>query len=389
MEDVIIKNYYSLYEAEVAKKILKEKGIESVIQVGDRSANGFKLFVLKENAQKAIGILKNAEKIIKEDFVPLRKRLEMKNGVILLVIFILLLCFVPKISDFISNNQRKNDNKIISPPVNQTQNQKETDGTPTVSLLDWETYRNEEYGIEFQYPVDWGTIVFQSKKNNEVYIFDYQNETSTAIFYHEPSGELAFIAKGEKYSLAYGGQDYQDILKVIFPDKKIKTIYTIPPETVSWYGNIANINFSPDGKYVYFGITFYEGYDSMMINIDSGINIIESYNIILNPYRDVYWSSDNKVLVIRSEHDDFGGGGVAGLFISDYDNPEKLNKVFFSTQDKRFSGSDIGNINFDGNNNLLFTFSSKKCELATIECQSEKIIKYKYGILTKELEEIK
>lgn len=73
MEDVIIKNYYSLEEAEVAKEILKEKGIKSVIQSGMTLSGGLnsplpdhKLFVLKVNADKAIEILKEAEKPTKE-----------------------------------------------------------------------------------------------------------------------------------------------------------------------------------------------------------------------------------------------------------------------------------------------------------------------------------
>ena len=110
MEDVIIKSYYSIYEAEVAKEFLKEKGIESVIQSGmisgvflDSPFPEFKLFVMKENADRAIKILKEAEKPTKEKYVPVRKRLNMRGGIIVLIIFFLLLYFLPKIFNFIRN----------------------------------------------------------------------------------------------------------------------------------------------------------------------------------------------------------------------------------------------------------------------------------------------
>jgi hypothetical protein len=110
MEDAIIKNYYSIEEAEVAKEILKEKGIESMIQSGmilSGSLNSplpdYSLSVMKENAERAIEILKSKERPIKERYVPIRKRLEMRDGIIILIIFILLLYFAPIIFNSISN----------------------------------------------------------------------------------------------------------------------------------------------------------------------------------------------------------------------------------------------------------------------------------------------
>lgn len=108
MGDVNIKNYYSLEEAELAKEILKEKGIESAVQSGMTLSGGlnsplpdYTLFVLEENADRAIKILKEAERPVKEKYIPIRKRLIMKGGFIALIIFFLLLYFIPKLIDFL------------------------------------------------------------------------------------------------------------------------------------------------------------------------------------------------------------------------------------------------------------------------------------------------
>ncbi len=255
---------------------------------------------------------------------------------------------------------------------------------------DWNIYKNTDYGLNFEYPKNWGAITLKSQKDNGVCAFSPQNETRTTIIYHKPSGITAFIDKGEKYALAYGGEGYQDILKVIYPDKEIKIIYTMPPDRVEWYGGIIDINFSPNGKYVYFGIFMYESYDCMMLNIDSGLNITDCNNIRYSPYGDVYWSSNNKVLAIKSEHSDFGGEGVDGLFVSDYDNPEKLNEVFSFTWEEHISGSNIYDIRFIDDYRLFFRALSKECSYGEeLVCKPERITKYEYNVKTGELEKVK
>lgn len=156
MEDVIIKSYYSIYEAEVAKEFLKEKGIKSVIQSGMTLSGGlntslpeFKLFVMKENAERAIEILKIEEMPAKEKYVPVRKRLYMKSGVIALIIFLLLLYFIPKIFDFL-NNLGSNDitNNSVTDLLNNNYSFKSiSEGDPNKQqYLDYsvEVYKNQQ-----------------------------------------------------------------------------------------------------------------------------------------------------------------------------------------------------------------------------------------------------
>ena len=254
-------------------------------------------------------------------------------------------------------------------------------------------YKSENYGIEFKYPTEWGSLALQSIRNdtgdNKIYRFATAGESDFTLYYHQPSGMIALIMEGEKYDLAYGGGSRQDILQV-YKDKKIKTIYSVSPEAVSWYGEIGSINLSPHGKYIYFTIYGYESYDCMMVNIDSGLNITDCDTIRYSPYEDVYWSPNNKVLAIRSEHSDFGGEGVDGLFVSDYDNPEKLNEVFSFTWEKHISGSDIYDIRFVDDYKLFFTVLSKECSYEEeLVCKPERITTYEYNVKTRKLEEVK
>jgi len=236
----------------------------------------------------------------------------------------------------------------------------------------WKTYMNEEQGFEFKYPKDWGDITFKSQED-EVYTFESQNEKIEVILYHKSSGIIVLVEKGEKYKLAYGGEDYQDILKVIDQNKKIKTLYTVSPEDVKFYGKIGKINISPNGKYISFIFSAYEYSKPLMINIEIGQNIFEGVSIWFdNPKESIYWSLNNEVLAIKSEINEFSGEGICGVFVSDYGNPDKLNEVFSNPQEKHFQGMHVSKVQFIDNENLFFEIGKE-------------IEKYIYNSKTKEL----
>lgn len=250
--------------------------------------------------------------------------------------------------------------------------------------LNWRNYTSEEYGIQFKYPSEWGNLEFRFYSPlDDVYILKPENEKFDLIFYHQPSGVIAFIERGEQYKLAFGEEEkenYQEILKIIGQDKKIKTLYTIPPQNVEWGGKIIDVSISPNGKYVFLGKVGYESYTPLIFNIQTGKNIIENLPIWFRDLKEsVYWSPNNRVLVIQSILNEFGGEGSNGVFVSDYDNPDNLNRVLYlSPEEVRDGGMWIRQIRFFGDEKLYIKVGG---HTETRE--------YLYNTKTKKLTEIK
>jgi len=262
--------------------------------------------------------------------------------------------------------------------------------TSTGSVQAWQTYRNEEYGLEFDYPSNWGELTLESKKNDN-YNFNSSNKTIIEIKYYKPRGVLAFITKGTihrkrdesvKITPEEGFEVCDYVLKVIYQNGQIKTIYTEenkPREDndkiiYPYAGGkkIGGISFQPNEKYIRLGWSAYAWHGSYLLNMNTGKDILASYSI---RYGDIYWSPDNKVLAAKSHVNEVGGDGVEGLFVSDYGNPEKLNEVFSIPHEKYSKGMRISVIGFIDSEHLSF-------EIFEIE---EKLQEYTYNIKTKEL----
>jgi hypothetical protein len=264
----------------------------------------------------------------------------------------------------------------------------------------WKTYRNEEYGFEFDHPKEWGSITLESQQNNDVYIFNSSNEKIDKIFYFKPQAVIAFIEEGKEYKLAdcnvwIEGRGYEQVLKILYPTREIKTIFTTNVENIETCAQaywINSVNLSPNKEYIAFITSGYEWSNPVLINLSNGQNILSSHPEInfWDPYKDIYWSSDNKVLVIKSQScfDVPTCDGIDALFVSDYGNPEKLNEVLTIDYNDALCGSSFKNIHFKNSDKLLFSLVLKKFESQGI-CAREKIINYEYSVKTKELKEIK
>jgi len=277
----------------------------------------------------------------------------------------------------------------ISPSISPT--------PPADEITDWKSYKNQEYGLEFEYPREWGTILFEYSESVGVFVFTSPEEKIKMICYHQPSDTIAFIEYGRKFYLSSVGEErYQQILKVIDQDKTRKLIYTgDAPEPgedwgVQWRGNISEIDFSPDGKYIILRDSGYDDSNLKIVEIQSHQMILDDYNVWCHGLvRDnIHWSSDSKILAIESEIDWMGGrGSPEALFVSDYGHPEILNKIFDVGWQKAFDGYEVDDIYFVNNISLSFSVVQRDESSGT-----EKIIlveaRYEYNTQTKELKEL-
>ena len=225
----------------------------------------------------------------------------------------------------------------------------------------WKTYENKELKIVFEYPKEWGQLTFESKVENDIYSFKPLNEDIKTILYHKPTKMIVFVAKGKEYELVYGGKSVQEILKIIYPNKEIKTLYAVPPESVKWYGRIGNVQISPNGKYISFIYSAYEFSEPKMFNIETHQNILKGLPVWFEePKRSIFWSPNNEVLAIRSETDQFGGKGICGIYVSEYGNPDKLNKVWEVPPKECLQGTNVKEVRFINDKTLSFEIAKER-----------------------------
>jgi hypothetical protein len=247
----------------------------------------------------------------------------------------------------------------------------------------WNVYKSEKYGFEFEYPKEWGEIKLESLEN-EVFTFKSPNQKIKEILYHKPLQNLFFVETFRK-----GGYISQDTLKMISKDRKIKTIYP-PTSRIAPYDieAIKDIYLSPNGKYISFVFIYWgERCLPIMINLETGKNIFEKLPIGFcgDTKKSIFWSPNNKTLAVWSQGMDMGVFGIKAVFISDYGNPDKLNEVF-SERILRGKGKpyyfDVMEVRFIDDENFYFEVKEWKTGI-------EKYIeKYIYNARTKELKKL-
>ncbi len=242
-------------------------------------------------------------------------------------------------------------------------------------------------------------VIFDAQIKSGVYTFFSENKKIKKIWYQPSSKNLAFVEYGEKEYKSVNEREMrkQETLKIIGLNGKISPIYSVPEDLVAWYVKLGAIRFSPDGNYICFTEDGWEYVKPMIFNVQTKKNILKGIDIFfgrLGIYQNIFWSPNNKVLVINSEADAMGGGGKSGLFVSDYERPEKLNQVFAFYEQPGVAGPGskvsffecyIFDIRFMGNEKLFF--SAKFIYWDVNSKPYEK--RYEYIIKTKELNEIK
>ncbi len=244
----------------------------------------------------------------------------------------------------------------------------------------WKTYTNEEFGFAFDYPGEWGNLTVNSNKD-DVYYLTGEEELVKNIIYHKISNTIAFIKIGQEYEgFIEGIKGRQEKIIIIYPDKKIKTIYAIPEESVKGYALIKDMDFSPTAEYLNVSLQGYEYTNPLILNTNSGLNILNNYNIWYGDFSpNIFWFLKDKVLVIKSYLNEFDGRGEGGLFISDYGKPEKLNKIISFSSEEVAAGSFIENLKLI-EDKIIFSVIYKR--------DGERRIQYEYLLKLKQLREL-
>lgn len=221
--------------------------------------------------------------------------------------------------------------------------------------------------VDFNYPEEWGDLteydysyeydfkkaIFDTLKDQGMDIFECSNDEIGLIWYHNPTKTLVFIERGEKVEFVTGtGFGYMQTLKVV-TDEGIKTLFEEHEAHIWAVGGILAVNVSPNGEYVYYSNTGWEYSGGGIVNIKTGKDIFENYEIWYGAsvYGDIFWSQDNEVLAIRSFTNAIGGYGIPGIFVSQYGDPEYLELVF-RIEDVFLNGYELGNIYFE--DDILF-----------------------------------
>jgi hypothetical protein len=177
--------------------------------------------------------------------------------------------------------------------------------------------------------------------------------------------EQAVSANGVKFEIVKGikdcedknkgGSHYQEILKAIYPDNNEKILFSTNKDNTLYdsdcylMGGISGLEPSPDGRYLEFNVGGFEWYTVYMLNVDTGKYVFspgDGNNIAY--VSEIKWSADSNNFAIITQMDEFAGEGENGVYVSEYNNPDKIKKIW---GDKNSPGN-IKNVNFVGNDKL-------------------------------------
>lgn len=181
------------------------------------------------------------------------------------------------------------------------------------------------------------------------------------------NGVRVEIVNGIKYceDKNYPEIGYQKILKAIYPNNSEKILYstskTIQSESEGgclFSEGICCLELSPDGQYLIFLKTGWEWSKPYMLNVDTGKYVFGDESDIFI-VREIKWSSDNNNFAIITDVNEMGGVGEMGVYASEYNNPDKIKKIWSA---KNYFLSEIKNISFVGNDKLYINIEQSDKE---------------------------
>ena len=111
----------------------------------------------------------------------------------------------------------KKDKNISSQNINKQKNQSNKSSGTDLSMSDWETYRNEKYGLEFKYPAGWKIQEYKTgNTDNGISIGLDPLETIPQSSYEtlDRTPGLITIGLGKKNSFNTIGKEYLESLEM-------------------------------------------------------------------------------------------------------------------------------------------------------------------------------
>jgi len=231
-------------------------------------------------------------------------------------------------------------------------------------------YLNREWGIDFTYPKEWGTLDLDEYEGStapydltrETVHFRSTNPEIVQVALHVPSGTIVFLKKGdasEESIFTIEPPRGRELYRLL-PDGSTENVYTIPESYIQFgsLGAFSYVRFSPSGRYIYVPvITSIETSVEKAFDLQTKADLfggkcyeVATQKVIACPER-VYphaspgagqytleeliegstfnWSEDENVLAVTSFGDYAGFSvGIDGLFVSDYGDPGQINVAF-------------------------------------------------------------
>ncbi len=171
----------------------------------------------------------------------------------------------------------------------------------------------------------------------------------------------------------------EQIIQVLYKDGTSKELLHLTPD--HYPARIGALDLSPQGTYLYYLVMFYEGSTSQIVNVLTGNYLLLSEETKYSADFPL-WSSDESFVTFVTFYSEFDGSGSNAVWVSDKNNPEKINKIFeFGGQENYIPAGmpnseikKVDNIRIEDNLVLFDAYNS-----------SDFRINYKYNVITKEL----
>lgn len=205
-------------------------------------------------------------------------------------------------------------------------------------------------------------LELQSKDNQGLNTSNNENEKESEQVNTISGNNIKIeITNGTKYCshADYPEIGYQKILKAIYSNKTEKILYSTSKTKQSEQSELDCLSsegiccpkLSPDEKYLIFSKTGWEWSKPYMINIGSGKYVFGDDTEIKDIYivKEIKWSSNSNNFALTTDVDEMGGVGEMGIYVSAYNNPDKIQKIWSA---QNYLLTEIKNINFVENDKL-------------------------------------